>query len=366
MNPTKPELSSIEIQAVVKELQFLIGAKIDQLYQADKKEFFLQLHKTGTGKLLLRMTDKLFYLTEQKPTMSQPTDFCMQLRKHLNNAHITKIEQLDGQRIVQLTLNKQSTFKLIIELFSKGNIILTENNIIKAILERQQWKSRQLKPNIEYKLPPSTTNLETINKTTFIKTITETAKPKLVTALATSLGLGGTYAEHLCNLSNVEKNTEPTKLTTPEKDEIWKAWQTIKTQLQNPAGYQYQDITPIPITNTKQTQKTFNQALDQLSTSKVDRKKQAKEQQYQKKVDQLQIILNKQQETLKNIKNKITTETQKGDKIYEKYQQINTLITKIKETQEKDGWAAAEKLLKQVKAISSIDLKNKKITLNIG
>ncbi len=106
MQISKPELSAIELKAIVTELQILVGARINQIFQI-KNEFFIQLHKKE--KFLLRIEPgKLIYLTKHKPEMEEPSSFCMQLRKHLNGQTILAVEQINAQRIVKISFKQHA------------------------------------------------------------------------------------------------------------------------------------------------------------------------------------------------------------------------------------------------------------------
>ena len=83
----KKELSSIDLIYIVKEIQELVNAKIDQIYQASKKDVILQLHVTGKGKQLLRIMPGFVYIAKQKPEMPEKLiGFCTILRKYLGNS----------------------------------------------------------------------------------------------------------------------------------------------------------------------------------------------------------------------------------------------------------------------------------------
>ncbi|MEK6817003.1 MAG: hypothetical protein AABY09_05290, partial [Nanoarchaeota archaeon] len=60
-------LSSIEVAAVVKELQELVNSKVSQVYQPSKEEILIELFKTSTGKFLVRIVPgKCIYVTSFK------------------------------------------------------------------------------------------------------------------------------------------------------------------------------------------------------------------------------------------------------------------------------------------------------------
>ena len=127
----KKDLASIELNFLVQELQSLVDARIDQIFQPQTKEILLIFHKSGTGKLMLRILPNFMFITKTKGENPQsPPRFCTILRKHLGSARIKSIQQLDSERIVQITFTtKESEFHLFIELFSKGNTILTDKDL---------------------------------------------------------------------------------------------------------------------------------------------------------------------------------------------------------------------------------------------
>src|SRR3989344_7210493 len=156
----KKSISSLELAALVNEMQFLVKGKIDQIYHQEKDQLLLQLHVPSKGKKLLKVIPgKFLSLTSAKETALKPSSFCMQLRKYLANAFIKNLYQKDSERIVIFELEKPETYFLIIELFSKGNIILTDKNyMIIAALENQEWKDRTVKPKEKYLFPPLEVN----------------------------------------------------------------------------------------------------------------------------------------------------------------------------------------------------------------
>ena len=81
----------------------------------------------------------------------------MALRKHLSGAWIDKIEQYEFERIVILNLRKKiGNWKIILELFGEGNIILTDENnkILQAIIFKKM-RDRNIIRNELYQFPPS-------------------------------------------------------------------------------------------------------------------------------------------------------------------------------------------------------------------
>mgnify|MGYP001620164216 CR=1 FL=1 len=104
----KKSISSLELAALVNELQFLANGKISQIYHPESNVLLLQLHASGRGKQLLKIiSGKWLCLTQQKESALKPSSFCMQLRKYIDNAIIKKLYQKDSERAVILEKGPQ-------------------------------------------------------------------------------------------------------------------------------------------------------------------------------------------------------------------------------------------------------------------
>ena len=137
---------AFHIKRLSAELNALLcGGKINRISQVSKDEltFIIYTGKT-TVKLILstNATSARVCLsqTEKEPLAVAP-NFCMLLRKHLQNAEIVKIEQYAFERIIQITLHCTSDFSecdrtLYCELMGKySNLVLTEKGIILGALK---------------------------------------------------------------------------------------------------------------------------------------------------------------------------------------------------------------------------------------
>ena len=202
----KKNISSVELSALMKELQFVERGKVSQVYHQDKKELLLQLHAVGQGKQLLKIVPgKFLCLTHEKHPPLRPTGFCMQLRKYIGNASINKLYQQGSERIVVFELEKKERFYLILELFSKGNIILTDKDfMIIGTLERQIWKDRAVVAKEKYVFPSPGVDWKKLTSADLGKILKKSEKKNIATCLATEVGLGGVFAEEVCARSEVD------------------------------------------------------------------------------------------------------------------------------------------------------------------
>src|SRR3989338_2058937 len=230
-------LSAFDLFFLVKELQFLVGAKVDKVYHQED-DLILVLHKGG--KHLLKITPSALFLTSQKFEPRSPTPLCMFLRKRLSQAKLTTVEQLGFERIVEIVFTKQETFHLIIELFSHGNVLLCDKDrTILAALHTQQWRHRTPKAGESHQPPPpqkSPLALKAADLTSFSKSLVKT--------LATEYSLGGKYAEEVCLHAKVPK--EAVKLSDGEMKRLLRAIKALAATTPQP-GLQGSDAVPFKL-----------------------------------------------------------------------------------------------------------------------
>jgi len=119
------QLNFIDIKYIVEELNREIsGGKIEKIFCSTND--FLLLIYAGVKKMVRILLPNYIFLTKYRREYPTPTNFCMKLRKHLQGRIIDRIEQYESERIVEIIF--KSGYKLIVELFSEGNLILVDEN----------------------------------------------------------------------------------------------------------------------------------------------------------------------------------------------------------------------------------------------
>lgn len=357
----KKSIFSLELAALVNELQSLISGTIDQIYQLDK-ELLIRIHVSGAGKQLLRIVPgKFCCLTGSKEMALKPSSFSMQLRKYLDHARIRTIYQHQAERILVLELEKKEKYYLITELFSKGNVVLTDEQYqIIAALEQQSWKDRSVKPGVKY-IFPSSLNWKILSGPEFQNILKQSTKRNLATSLATELGLGGWYAEAVCAAAGVSKDKVPADVTLAEQKLILAALRGFIQQIENPRGFIYaEQITPFPLPGEKLLRETttYNEAIDTLKSVELVSP-------YEKKIATLMRMREQQETALIHLQEEIAFNTQKAERIYEKYTPLQKLLSIVQGLRKTKNWAEIERELQKEKNITAIDLKNKKVTVNL-
>lgn len=355
--------SSLELTAIINELQSLVPGKIVQIYHQEKKELLFQLHLSGKVKCLLKIVPgKFFCLTEKKEAPLKPSSFCLQLRKYLNNAFIKAIYQKDAERIVVFEIEKEEKYFLIIELFSKGNLILTDKNyLVIGALEQQEWKERSTKIREGYVFPTPGFNWKAITELQLKKILSKSEKKNLATALALEIGLGGLYAEEVCKVSDIDFKKLPKEVKDTEIKQIVKTIKEFLTKIEEPKGYLYEGhMVPFPLVDLKPLleTKTFSEVVDKINPTEIISP-------YEKKIKTLQKMIAEQEEAVKKHAEKIELNKKKGELIYEKYVPLQKLLEIVKEMKKNKGWREIALELQKEKKIKKVDLKNKTVTIDL-
>ncbi len=137
---------AFHIRRLASELNMLLShGKINRISQVNKDELtFIIYTGKSTVKLILSTNASTARVclsaTEKEPAPVAP-NFCMLLRKHLQNAEILSIKQHEFERIIEITLHCTTDFSecdriLHCELMGKySNILLTEKGVILGALK---------------------------------------------------------------------------------------------------------------------------------------------------------------------------------------------------------------------------------------
>jgi predicted ribosome quality control (RQC) complex YloA/Tae2 family protein len=226
------------ISCIVNELQNkLIGNRIYKIAQPEKDELILTI-KGSCGQVRLLMSADaslpLLYLTSSNKTspMTAP-NFCMLLRKHLQNARIVSVTQPGLERIVRFELEHLSELGdlcrkfLIIELMGKhSNIIFCDDNnmIIDSIKHISGMVSsvREVLPGREYFIPKTQDKAELLDSSIDdIKGVLVSKSMPLFKAIYSGFtGISPCIAHEICYRVGIDSDKATSELTEDELNKI--------------------------------------------------------------------------------------------------------------------------------------------------
>lgn len=157
------------LHIVINELQPLIGARVDKVYQPSREEIVVSLRtfRDGGKKIVLSansVSARVNLTTASFENPQQPPMFCMLLRKHLSGGKLMAIRQDGLERIVALDFECTNeigdivTNTLIAEIMGRhSNIILVRDGRVIDSVKRitdDISSVRRVLPGIQYEAPP--------------------------------------------------------------------------------------------------------------------------------------------------------------------------------------------------------------------
>lgn len=208
-------LDGLSLAPLVGELNgSLAGGRIDKVFQPDPYSLLLWVRQPGsTLRFLLSANPerpKLLLTAAAPENPAVAPNFCMLLRKHLEDGRIAGIEQHSLDRIVNINIDVRGergiivTKRLIVEIMGKhSNIILTQDNIIVDAVKRvsaQVSRYRQVLPGKAYVYPPGQDrlNILTTDPSLFAEKVLAAPAGSLSKAItATGIGLGPLTAREI-------------------------------------------------------------------------------------------------------------------------------------------------------------------------
>lgn len=162
-------LDGLTLSVLTRQMAHAIqGGQIQKLYQIDKTSIIFKIHTPeGNRDLVITVGNQpALYLSAPLTDLpKEPSSLIMFLRKHIEGSRITHIEQINGDRIFQLSLDKLelngdiTTTHVYVELMGKySNCIFVQKGIILDSLIHVtplMNRERSIAPKLTYELPPN-------------------------------------------------------------------------------------------------------------------------------------------------------------------------------------------------------------------
>jgi len=153
------ELSGIELHYLVNKISSNVssGYYVSNISSITKNSILLKLHHPIESDIMLMISTKGIWFTNQKYRPVEENQFLTILSREVERAKINSVSQPGSERIyfIQFVNRDDKERKLIVEIFGKGNIILCDESMkILWILLPVEVRHRTLKIGSEYILPP--------------------------------------------------------------------------------------------------------------------------------------------------------------------------------------------------------------------
>jgi len=387
----KHELTSVDIAAVVGELQEYVGAKFDKFYQYgdDTVRARIRHYEAGRGELFAEVGEtKRLHLVEDPPDAPQrPPNLPMLMRKRLSGGELVAVEQHGFDRVVVLEGERPSgdeteTYTAVVELFGDGNFVFVEgdayddNKVLRA-LRTVRLKSRTVAGGQPYEFPPERVNPRELSYDDFVAEMEESGTD-LVRTLASVMGFGGTYAEELCERADVEKETTVEDVSDEELrsvyDEVEELFDRLDSgSLEPGVVYADEDDLRVPVDVTPfglkrydedeyETEEygTFNRALDDYfdEVEEYEREKEKRGGGGDEVAKQRRIV-EQQERAIEDFEEQEEELREAAEALYENYGVVDELLSAVGEARENGAdWDEVRATLREAeeKSVGSAEI----------
>ncbi|WP_026669863.1 Rqc2 family fibronectin-binding protein [Butyrivibrio sp. AE3006] len=239
----------LTVANIVRDLKKeLIGGRLYKIAQTEKDELLITVRKAvenGGGQRRLFMSSDaslpLVYMTdENKQSPMTAPNFCMLLRKHIQNGKIISIDQPSLERIIRMEIEHLDEMgdlrhkTLLIELMGKySNIIFIDedNKIIDAIKHIPSSVSsvREVLPGREYFVPDTQSKLNPLEctKDEFMSLISSKGQPVFKALYGSFTGLSPVISQEICYRADVDSDKSAIALENVECEKLWSAFDEV-------------------------------------------------------------------------------------------------------------------------------------------
>lgn len=339
----------ITVASLVSEFnKKILNGRIYKIAQTESDELLLTIKvNRDQYRLLISANASLpltYFIGTNKAAPLTAPNFCMLLRKHINNGRIINISQPGLERIIDLEiqhldeLGDIKTKHLIVELMGKhSNIIFVDNGVILDSIKHVNSimsSVRQVLPGKDYFIPDTMSKKDplTVDKEEFEATVFSKPMP-LSKAIYTSFtGISPTIAENICFECKFDSSQPANTLVKGDQNIIWMSFyqliNNIKAENFYPTIYE-KDDKPEEFSAVKLSTFSDCKAISYESISELLENYYAKKNQYtrmrQKSVDLRKIVSTILERDNKkyNIQLKQLKDTEKKDK-YKVYGELLT------------------------------------------
>ena len=368
----KKEMSSFDVRSIVTEMAALEGAHMDKIYHWGAGNVLFRLNVQGEGKKELFFKDKKWlYCPAVKPeTPTLPTSFASFLRKYIDNARVGKVRQVGFDRIVEMELSKSDgDYRLIFEMFGGGNVLLVKDGTILNCLIQKTWKDRKTRPGEPYIMPKTRFDPTDSSEEDFLRSF-RASDSDCVRTLATSVNLGGQYAEEVCKRVGIDKSTPVSQVDDGTVSRMYSVMKDIVSHVvadPEPTAFlkdgQIQDLAPIDMMSHEDLDKQRYESMSKLIDAFLVQIQEDEEEAFvDPRVEKLNKRIAKQEETLEEYREQCEVYRRKAEALYTDYAKVSELLSVLSEQSAKLTWDKLREGASKIPFVTSIDPSKSTVT----
>lgn len=361
-------MSNTDIRAIMPEIKEVgQGAFVNNVYQYNGI-FVLKVHKTtvGTRQILIEPGRRIHVTRYRRDAPRFPPEFCMVLRKYLRNRVITNIEQYDLDRIVVFEVgNDENKYKLIVELFGKGNVVLVDpDDEIFVGLYYKKMRDRNVVPNATYQFPPQRGRDILAVELQDLEDVIEDSNASLIRTLTRGFNVDSLSCEEVCALAGISPTEPSQNVTENQIRDMMYGFKEYLGKIEKGADEprivlddegQYLSFVPFKFETyagmSEEVFDTYSQAIDEFFgfpelEKEIDKKQAA----LREEKERLETIIEKQKENLDELEEEASLLRETGEAMYANFQEINEILHTVEQARS-DGvpWARIQEKIEEGK-----------------
>lgn len=374
LRPMKTEMSAFDVLAIAKEMQTLVGGYLDKIFHWNRKNLLFRVNVPGAGRRELLLQElKWLLVTEERPDLPDtPSQFAVHLRKHLSNGRISAVSQKDFDRVIVLEVQKEKRYEIVFELFGEGNMVVVSEGKIVNCAVTKTWKHRSIAPGVEYSFPPQRFNPISAGYGEFVSRL-EGSTSDVVRTLATSVNLGGQYAEEICLRAGIEKARRAKDLTEDERRSLYESLQRLLEEIGGAPtpgvfleGGVPVDVAPTSLRlNSSLTAETFP-SLSAALQSFLDRRPSVEPSDEDEEVQRLRRQLEQQSEVVEKLRGDVESTSSRAELLFTNYSLVSSIISDLSRMAGKATWDEMRRAGMKYEAVRDVDPPTHRVTLDIS
>jgi len=359
----KRDLTSVDLAALVTELNRYAGAKVDKAYLYDDDLVRLKMRDFDRGRveLLIEVRDPKRVNVADPDRVpdapGRPPNFAMMLRNRLSGADFAGVEQFEFDRILTFRFERDDANTLVVvELFGDGNVaVLNEDREVVSSLDTVRLKSRTVAPGAQYGYPESRFDPLEADYEAFAAAMDD-SDTDLVRTLATQLNFGGLWGEELCTRAGVEKTMDIADAGDAEYEALFRVVEELRRRLKegdlDPRLYRDEegrvvDVSPVPMEERAgldaEAFETFDAALDTYFHELGDEEPGEggggggrDRPDFEAEIEKRERIIAQQEGAIESFEEQAAAERERAELLYANYDLVDEVLTTVREAREAD------------------------------
>ncbi len=201
---------SFTLGAVCTEISEFVGGKVQDIRQPSADSVCIGIYAGGREAMLLLCCHAEFarvhFITKRPPNQASPPSFLTALRSRLEGGRLVGVEQVLGDRILDLNFASPfGDFRLIAEIMGKhSNLMLVDAQ--QKVVAAAKWvssskTSRTIQPNAPYRLPPVMAGKGDVKQSPFYRKLAESLEGSAPSPTSPVISHG--YGAYPCSVASL-------------------------------------------------------------------------------------------------------------------------------------------------------------------